>query len=371
MPVNGRRPYSEMAEVIQKELVREAASGEGPKYQGLINQVYLNELRAVLPERYIKKTGYVTALADYSTGTVTVGSGTALIQGASTSWTSAHDDFLIKVDGFDPTYRLTYSDGTLMTSKDSLTWTGSTASGASYSMFQDRYQLPSDFDYIAKDKPTDPNAVFLYVNNVKIFLDPWSNEEYDRQITSTIGSIHAYTVKYSSGLPYLHVQANPDDLENIGFEYIPALTQLRELTTGTATVTTGTAVTIGTSSTLITGAVDTARTLYFRVDDDGTGSASVWNKVQTVDTGSTLTLVSAYLGTSSGASATYTISEVSEWPARFDDVMMYKAAWIADPDGEQSQKWLSLTTEAIGLELTTESKRKRGHKIKGFPTRER
>lgn len=367
-PVSGRKPFTELYETVQNELIREAATGEESKYKGGINQVYLNELPALLPERYIRKDAFVATVAEYTTGTVTVGTGTDIAKGASTSWTSASsNDFLINVSGADEIYRVTFSADTLLTSKDSLTWTESTGSGLSYTLFQDRYQLASDFNYMVKDSPNNPNVVFRYINGVKAFMDPWTNEEYDRQFTTNIGSIHSYTVKFvTDGNRYIYVQSNPTATEHIGYSYIPVITQLRELTTGTATLTTGTSLVL-TSDATITASLDTARTLYFRADDDGTGSGSLWNKISTVTNDSVATLSGAYTGTASGVGVTYTISEISQWPERFDDVLMYKAAWIYDPDGVQSEKWLALSNDAVGLELATESKRNRQDRLRSFP----
>jgi hypothetical protein len=367
MPISSRRPFTEMVEMLQNELIREAATNEESKYKGLVNQVYTNELISILPERYIRKEAFVKTVADYTTGTVTVGSGTVNIIGASTAWTSANsDDLNISVDGYDQTYRMTFAAGTSLTFQSSLTWTGASGSGLTYTLTQDRYSLASDFGYLVKDSPSDPNAVWRYINGVKIFLDPWTNEEYDRQFTSTVSSVYAYTTKFSAGTTYMHLQSNPDDAENIGYTYIPVLTQLREHTKGTATITTGTSLVLTTNGSLTTS-LDTTRNIYFRADDDGTGSASEWYLISTVTDDSTATLNTAYTGTSSGVGISYTIAEVSEWPARFDDVIMYKAAWIADPDGAQAEKWLGLTTDAINLEMASETKRKRSSTLMHFP----
>ena len=367
MPVSGRRPYTELFEVAQKELVREAASDEEGKYSGFVNQAYMNDLPDVLPERYLKTEAFITTAADYTTGTVTVGTGTANIVGVSTVWTSANsDDFYITVDGFNQSYRVSFDAGTSLNYQQSLGWTTAGGSGLTYTLFQDRYALPAAFNYMTHDDPTNPNVVYIFINGVKTFMTPWTNEEYDRNFTATIGSIHAYTVGWTSQTAYLRLQANPDDIENIGYSYIPILNQLRELTTGTATLTTGTSLVL-TSDASITTSLDTARTLYFRNDADGTGSSSKWFQISSVANGSVATLSTVYTGTSSGASQVYTISEISQWPSRFDDAILYKAAWVADPDGKQSEKWLSLYTAAIGGDLTIESKRKRQSKLKSFP----
>ena len=370
MPFGARKPYTEMFEVTQKELVREAASSEESKYKGFINQVYLNDIPNVLPERYIKKTAYIKTVADYTTGTVTVGSGTANIIGSSTDWASVStaytsDGGMILVSGYDTLYPIVFSAGTSLSFRDSLTWAEASGTGLSYSLFKPKYLLPSNFNYMAKDNPEDPNVVFVFLNGAKTFLTPWTNEEYDRNITATIGNLHAYTVKWSSGSVFLHVQANPDVSENVGFEYIPVLTGLRELTAGTATFTTGTAVVL-TAAASLTAALDTSRTLVIRNDADGTGSASQWFQISSVANATAATLSAAWTGTS-GTGVAYTVSEISEWPARFDDTIIYKTAWLADPESTSSEKFLKLYTESIQSEMMTEAKRKNSYTFKSFP----
>lgn len=365
-PFGARKPFTELFETVQHELVREAASGEEGKYKGFTNSIYLNDLHAALPESYIRKTGYILTAADYTTGTITVGTGTSNIIGSSTSWTSANSDgFFIKPEGSDSIYRMTFAAGTSLTFQNSLTWTESSGTGLTYTLFKERYALPSDFNYMAKDNPDDPNVVFTYVNGVKAYLTPWTNEEFDRNFTSTVGSVHAYTTRWVQGTIYLQVQSNPDIAENIGFSYIPTLTGLRELTTGTATLTTGTSLVL-TSNASITSSLDTSRTLVFRNDADGTGSGSLWFQISSIANGSVATLSSSFTG-ATGSGINYTISEVSEWPARFDDSIMYKAAWMADPDGKQAEKFLSLYNDAVNAENMNESRRKRSYTFKSFP----
>jgi hypothetical protein len=367
MPIDSRRPFTEMFEIVQSELVREAASGEENKYKGFINQIYTNELPSLLPERFIKKEAFVTLKADYSTGTVTVGSGTTNIVGASTSWTSANsDDFNIIVDGFNRVYRMSFEAGTSLTFKNSLSWVEGSGTGLSYTIFQDRYQLASDFAYMASDAPGDPNIVYVTGNGTRIYLEPWTNEEFDRNFNHQVNDPPSnYTVKWTSSTPYVHLWPSPDVADILGYQYIPRLTELREHTTGTATLTTGTSVVL-TSGATITASLNTARTLYIRNDADGTGSGSKWFKIASVANGSVATLSSNFTGTS-GTGINYTISEISEWPERFDDAIMFRSAFTVDPDGLQSAKWGALFTEAISFDRTVENKRKRSHKWMNWP----
>lgn len=373
MPISGRKVFTEMFEMLQNELIREAATSEESKYKGIINQVYVNDLPAMLPERYIKKDAFVTTIADYTTGTVTVTSATNIV-GAGTTWTAANSsNLMIAVDGYNQAYRMNYVAAGSLDFQAGLAWTESSGSGENYALFQDRYALADDFAYMAKDDPEEPNIVYVYLNGVQTYLTPWNNQEFDRNFTVNVSTLHAYTVKWTSGNPYMHVQSNPDAVENVGYSYIPRITQLRELTTGTATLSgaSGTSVVL-TSTASMTASLDTSRSLYIRNDADGTGSASVWGELVTVTNGSVATIDSTQsIAITSGAGLTYTISEISEWPSRFDDVIMHKAAWIVDPDNVQGQKWAALVNDALGTKLTTETKRTRVSELKSFPGRRR
>lgn len=365
MGINGRRPFMEMVEVAQSELVREAASNQEDKYKGFINQVYLNELPSLLPEDYIKKEAFITVVNDYTAGTITVGTGTTGAPGVATSWTSANTNMFLKVNGFNRLNRVTYSADTLLLFQSSLAWVEASGTGLSYTLFQDRYALASDFAYMIADDPEDPNVVSRYINGTHIFLDPLDNETYDSRFNGTVGQIHAYTVKWLSTAPYLFTLFAPDSLDIIRYHYIPQLTTLTEYTTGTITFTTGTAV-IAAGAALWTTNVDTSANTYFiRNDADGTGSASKWYQISTVTNDTALSLAAAFGGTS-GAGITYTISQVSKWPVRFDDAILYKAALIADPDNTQSKKWQGLYTEAVAIDRTVESHRKHVRPLKQF-----
>ena len=225
--------------------------------------------------------------------------------------------------------------------------------------------MASDFNYVVSDKKDDPNSVYRYINNVPIYLTPYGNEEFDRLLSGNTGDLYGYTVKYISGSAYIFLVSAPSGADNVRYSYVPTVVQLREHTTGTATLTTGTAVVL-TSNATITTSLDTSRRLFIRNDADGTGSGSKWARISSVGGASTATLSSSFTGTS-GTGISYTISEISVWPERFDDVLMYKCAWILDIDKEQAEKWGNLHSEAIGQELRTQTKRKTERTMKSFP----
>src|SRR3990167_9835702 len=175
MPTSdGRRPFIELVEVAQNELIREQASGEEAKYKGMIGQVYINDLTDIITENFIKKEAYITTVAQYTTGTVTIGTGTTNIIGSSTSWTSANSEGrLIDISGASTIYRVTFTAGTDLAYQDSLTWTASSGSGLTYTLFSDRYALPSDFSHMIADDPEDPHVVYRFLSGNKVYLDPF------------------------------------------------------------------------------------------------------------------------------------------------------------------------------------------------------
>lgn len=364
MGVDGRLPFTELFEVAQRELVREASLNQEDKYKGHVNRLYLNELPSILPERFIKKEAFITTVSEYTTGTVTVGSATAGVEGAGVTWSSADTDKYIKINGRDRLYRVSFSNSTLLTFQDSLPWVESSGTGLSYSIFQDRYQLASDFAFMWEDDDEDPNAVSRYVSNAKLFMDPLTNADFERRFSGVIGDVWSYTVKWTKETPYLVLLSAPSVADIMGYEYVPQLTTLIEYTVGTVTLTATTAV-IGAGMNW-SGSIDTsANTYYLRNDADGVGSASQWAKIVSVENGTALTLTSAF-GFTSGTGITYTISEISKWPARFDSSLLYKTALIVDPDNIQSQKWTALYQESMSIDLTNEAKRTGVSPLKQF-----
>lgn len=364
MSINGRRPFTEMVEVAQAELVREAASNQREKYKGFVNQVYLNDLKEILPEEFIKKEAFITVVSQYTTGTVTIGTGTVGAIGSGTLFTSAMTDWFLKVSGFNRVNRVTYSADTLVTFQNSLSWVEGSGTGLSYTLAQDRYALPSDFAYMIADDPEDPNVVSTFINGVPLYMIPLSNDEYNRMFNGITGIMHSYTVKWISETPYLSVIFAPDSLDIVRYEYIPQLTTLTEYTTGTVTFANSTAV-VGAGGMLWSANLSTANTYYIRNDTDGTGSGSKWTKIASVANATALTLSAAFGGTT-GAAQTYTISEVSKWPARFDDAIVYKTALLVDPDGAQSKKWASMYEEKTQMDRASDARRKTVRPMKQF-----
>ena len=97
---------------------------------------------------------------------------------------------------------------------------------------------------------------------------------------------------------------------------------------------------------------------YFRLDRDGTGSSSVWYKISTAASDTSLTLSDSYTGTAvSAASLAFTISHVSLLPAGLDLAMVYGAAMVGAIDqsnNAQLQGWIASYAKILTQYRTVE-----------------
>ena len=169
-----RVPFIEIVERIQSELVRDKAKNASmeKKYKGVVNDV-CHELQLILPEDVLRKTGNISTIADYSTGTVTVAAAGSTITGASTAWTSDNsNDSLFKADDEEVAYRVTYTAGTTLTLSQPSTWVDDAVSAGSYKLMFDRFALASDFSHMIEDDAEEPETLFYWTSNGRAYLYP-------------------------------------------------------------------------------------------------------------------------------------------------------------------------------------------------------
>ena len=132
---------------------------------------------------------------------------------------------------------------------------------------------------------------------------------------------------------------------------------------------TGTITTLANAGTAVTGSstdfdgfvTDTTNfDYYFRLDRDGTGSASKWYKISTAASDTSLTLSDAYTGTAvSGGSLAFTISHISSLPVGLDLAMVYGVAAVSAIDQTnqtQIQGWAAMYTKIVDQYRAVEGK---------------
>lgn len=89
----------------------------------------------------------IRMLAEYTTGTVDCTTLTTTVTGTSTVWTKAMTDRKFKFDDFDEVYRIAqWSSATSIVLAD--TYNGSTVDDGTYTIFQDEYLCPVDWQNI-------------------------------------------------------------------------------------------------------------------------------------------------------------------------------------------------------------------------------
>ena len=346
-----------MVERCQKELVRDN-SGSEEKYKGRINDIYTIDLPSHIDWRHIRKEATISTVADYSTGDISATS-TTTITGASTSWTSANsNNLLLKVSGYDEIYRCTYVSATSLTIDRS--WVGTDiSSNTDYSLYQDRYALASDYDRLILDPD---KSIYYWSGGQRVYLKYRDIDTFEAKQVYTPNLPAYYTVKWISGDPYIYIDPPDTSARTLFYIYMPTLSRMSEYVTGTITTLANGGTAVTGSGTDFDGFVTDTTTYdyYFRLDRDGTGSASKWYKISSASSNTALTLSDTYEGTAvSAGTLVFTISHVSSLPRGLDLAIVYGAATtsaIDQTNKTQIQGWASLYEKIVGQYRAVEGK---------------
>lgn len=155
---------------------------------------------------YRRRETAIQTVAPYSTGTVTVTSGSATLVGSGTTWTSAMVGRAIRVAG-DPAYLFVaaVASATSLTLGDpqanSITWPGATAAAQTYSIFQHQYALPTDVDLVLL-----PNRNWPIIEKWRDFfdrLDPARTSTGDPIYYALVRNLYAAGQGATPGTPVL------------------------------------------------------------------------------------------------------------------------------------------------------------------------
>jgi len=342
---NGVIPFTELVETVKDEELRDTTVNVEAenKYKAVVNDTYRLWIPLEFEFKAYRKIATITTKADYTTGTVAATSVSNSITGSSTSWTSSHDGMKIWIKSADEVYDFTYVSATSATLDRN--FVGSTTTSSNYILYQYRYALASDFWRPVKTG-YGKGSFWYYKNGVRVDLLPeWSDKWSDKDI-AVPGVPSNYRIVYSGGLYYVDIFPPDTESRTIFYEYIPYLSPMKEYTTGTVSVTNGSKVVTG-SGTDFSSNVSAGD--YFRIDGDGTGSASVWYKIDSVDSATQITLETAYAGTTQSG-VEYTISEAPNLPPVFHPLIKLKACIdrATDRDAKQLQVWTVLLSQYLG-----------------------
>jgi hypothetical protein len=130
----------------------------------------------------------------------------------------------------------------------------------------------------------------------------------------------------SSGNRMVRLNPPPKTAKIYPIDYVPKISPLREYTTGTVSVSTGSTTVTGLGTLFSTNVV---AGMYFRVDAIGQGDSSKWYKIESVDGNTQVTLESAYEDAIE-AGVEYTIcSAPTSFPPEFHEFILYEAVSVA------------------------------------------
>lgn len=94
---------------------------------------------------YIQDKGIIETVANYTTGTIAITSGTKAVVGTDTVWTSAMEGRKIRVNDNNPFYRIkTVTDATNIILEEN--YQGDDVTVATYNIYKDEYRLKPDVD---------------------------------------------------------------------------------------------------------------------------------------------------------------------------------------------------------------------------------
>jgi len=344
-------PFTELVERLQRDLLRDNTADEG-KYKSLINDIYTDWLPSKVDWRILQTSSYITLSEPYSTGTISATNGSQNITGSGTTWTASMTGWKIKIEGDDNIYTFTRTGNTSGTLDKP--FLGTTGTSLTYTLFQDTYSLASDFERLL---PYGKNrGLYYFDNGQRYYLEPRREDEFFKYKAVTPDTPLYYWIDAKNNKVVF--DPPPNEEMYVYYEYIPRLTRLTEYTTGTVSVTSGSATVTG-SGTAFSSFVSAGD--YFRIDDDGTGSSSYWYQIDSVDSDTQLTLTSNYLG-NSGSSLSYTISKVPLLSPPLHLAILYGAAIVgaADQESGMVKTWIALFDEITGAYAGNEKAERKG-----------
>jgi len=153
-------PFTRMWERVQSQMREVSTESEvEDKYKDVVNQIYQQDLAEYFTWDYDSEEDTVTLIAEHKTGNVDVTNGSTTVSGGATSpvFTSAMTGRKFKVGSSDEIYTFTFVSSTSGTISPA--YLGDTATDASYAIFQDTYELATDFG----DFSTEPLYCLYYL----------------------------------------------------------------------------------------------------------------------------------------------------------------------------------------------------------------
>jgi hypothetical protein len=308
-------PLTELVErTIEIARIREEVRG---KVRGVINDVYVRDIPRCDDWMFFLNRTSLTIVPSYATGNATVTTGGTTVTFSGATIDSSMTGRKIKFTNADYVYNLYYVSPSDATISPALIGSQNISGGA-FSIYQNVYTLPKDFDRFPKN-----GGMHTYQGGKPKNIPEKNYDYYIDQLQTTPNDNTEFcrVTNYSAlGARQLEVIPPPMTQGSWEMDYLRQVNPLRELTNGTISISaSGTSVSgSGTSFTSInTGS-------YLRVDAFGTSGDSEWYRIDSIASTSSLTIETAFVN-SSVVAAKYTIATAAEMPESMHLGLLYGA----------------------------------------------
>ena len=319
-------PFSEIFERLMTLAKIDSFNNEDYA-KGLVNDAYTRALPNLSDWNPIIQDAFLTMSPSYLVGTVAVAAGDTSVTGNGTAWTAnmTYDNgWRIRFAGLNNVYEFTRTGPTTATINPPLEgFTNLTAQG--YNLFQDEYVLPANFDrFLRNGSLYVIQGGRLYNTIMELPRDKFREQFFPEPLDPIFRLMLTRT--NSTGRRMVRVNPPPKTAKVYPIDYIPKIPPMREYTTGTCSVNTGSPVVTG-SGTLWNS--NCAAGSYFRIDQVGVGDSSKWYQILSVDTNTQITLTTPYEDAIE-AGIEYTVSTApSMFPPEFHEFILYEAVSVA------------------------------------------
>jgi hypothetical protein len=190
------------------DVIHEVGVGDIPDLVRVVNRK-LKDLARKHNWRFYNTKGTITVLASYSTGTVNMTQDSTTVTGVGTSFTSAMVGRKFQVDASTGLYTITAVNSPTQLTLDAA-WPYDDESGATYTIFQDVYALPSNLRHLYEvvDAVTEQPLIAVSQAEAQRY---WSRYAYP-SLDATTPPSPSWPWKYSAwvganGVPSIRVNA--------------------------------------------------------------------------------------------------------------------------------------------------------------------
>lgn len=317
-------PFTEICERVLE--ITRTPNNSMSKIRGDVNEVYTVEIPVKFDWNFLIASTSIVTTPEYTTGTVSATTGSSTVTFSSDATITADmTGRKIKFSGNDVVYEFTYSNATGGTINPAF-YGSSNASSTSYSIFQNIYALPTEFDRFPKN-----GGVYKWNGGQKTIISEESYQEatslFQSSPTDNPDKVRLVSTD-TLGRQLIEFRPAPKSQKVYGCDYMRKLKPLRETSSGT--------VSISASQFNFVGSSD-ARFLeantgdYIRVDPFGVSQDSTWYRISLIIDNSSL-FVNTPFASSSVTNAEYVISSVPEYPAKLHPALIYGASRMVTVD---------------------------------------